>query len=91
MLPLSLIEVIMFACRESISFLICIRVLPGLENTLGINLHAYLFSLANFSGGSRGGTGCSKKKPLEPKLFTFHGEFQEKLVKLHKANPHQLI
>ena len=28
--------------------------------------------------------------PLEPKLFHFHGEFLEKLVKLQKLNPPQL-
>ena len=39
------------------------------------------------SGGSRGGSGGSNEPPLEPKLFHFHGEFQEKLVKLHKSNP----
>ena len=36
------------------------------------------------SGGSSGG-------PLEPKLFYVHGEFQEKMVKLHKSNPLLLI
>ena len=40
------------------------------------------------SGGSSGG---SNEPPLEPKLFHFHGEFQEKLVKSHKSNPPQLI
>ena len=39
------------------------------------------------SGGSRGGSGGSNEPPLEPKLFHFHGEFQEKLDKLHKSNP----
>ena len=29
--------------------------------------------------------------PLEPKLFHFHGEFHEKLVRRHKSNPPQLI
>ena len=48
------------------------------------------------SGGSRGGSGVqtiggSNEPPLEPKLFHFRGEFQEKLVKLHKSNPRQLI
>ena len=43
------------------------------------------------SGGSRGGSGGSSEPPLEPKLFHFHGGFQEKLVKLHKSNPPQLI
>ena len=43
------------------------------------------------SGGSRGGSGGSNELPLEPKLFHFHGEFQDKLVKLHKLNPPQLI
>ena len=43
------------------------------------------------SGGSRGGSGGSNEPPLEPKLFHFHGEFQELLVKLHKLNPPQLI
>ena len=43
------------------------------------------------SGGSRGGSGGSFEPPLEPKLFHFHGEFQEKWVKLHKSNPPQLI
>ena len=43
------------------------------------------------SGGCRGGLGGSIEPPLEPKLFHFHGEFQEKLVKLHKLNPLQLI
>ena len=43
------------------------------------------------SGGSRGGSGGSNEPPLEPKLFHFLGEFQEKLVKLHKSNPPQLI
>ena len=33
--------------------------------------------------------GLSNKPPLEPKLFHFHREFQEKLVKLHKSNPPQ--
>ena len=37
------------------------------------------------------GFGGFKRTPLEPKLFHFHGEFQEKLVKLHKSNPAQLI
>ena len=37
------------------------------------------------------GLGGFKRTPLEPKLFHFHGEFQEKLVKLHKSNPPQLI
>ena len=39
------------------------------------------------SGGSRGGSGGSNEPPFEPKLFHFHGEFQNKLVKLHKSNP----
>ena len=39
------------------------------------------------SGGSRGGSGGSNEPPLDPKLFHFHGEFQEKLVRLHKSNP----
>ena len=43
------------------------------------------------SGGSRGGLGGFKRTPLEPKSFHFHGEFQEKLVKLHKSIPTQLI
>ena len=42
---------------------------------------------AGNSGGSRGGSGGSNEPPLEPKLFHFHGEFQEKFVKLHKSNP----
>ena len=29
--------------------------------------------------------------PIEPKLFHFRGEYQEKLVKLHKSNPPQLM
>ena len=33
------------------------------------------------------GFGGSNEPPLEPKLFHFHGEFQGKLVKLHKSNP----
>ena len=32
------------------------------------------------SGGFRGGSGGSNEPPLQPKLFHFHGEFQEKLV-----------
>ena len=43
------------------------------------------------NGGSRGDSGGSNETPIEPKLFHFHGEFQEKLVKLHKSNPPQLI
>ena len=39
------------------------------------------------SGGFRGGSGGSNEPHLEPKLFHFHGEFQEKLVKLHKSPP----
>ena len=39
----------------------------------------------------QGGSGGSNEPPLEPKLFNFHGEFQEKLVRLHKSNPPQLI
>ena len=31
--------------------------------------------------------GVQTNPPLEPKLFHFHGGFQEKLVKLHKSNP----
>ena len=46
---------------------------------------------AAISGGSRGGSRGSNEPPLEPKLFHFHGGFQEKLVKLHKSNPSQLI
>ena len=41
------------------------------------------------SGGSRGRSGGSNEPPLGPKLFHFHGEFREKLVKLHKSNPPQ--
>ena len=37
------------------------------------------------------GFGGSNDPPLEPKLFHFHGEFQEKLDKPHKSNPPQLI
>ena len=37
------------------------------------------------------GFGGSNEPPLEPKFFHFHGEFQEKLVKLHNSNPPQLI
>ena len=43
------------------------------------------------SGGSRGGLGGSNEPPLEPKVFHFHGKFQENLVKLHKSNPALLI
>ena len=35
--------------------------------------------------------GVQTNPVFEPKLFHFHGEFQEKLVKLHKSNPPQLI
>ena len=41
--------------------------------------------------GVRGVRLGSNEAPLEPELFHFHGEFQEKLVKLHKSNPPQLI
>ena len=44
-----------------------------------------------YSGGSTGGSWGSNEPPFEPKLFYFHGEFQETLVKLHKSNPPQLI
>ena len=46
------------------------------------------FLSSRFRGGSWGG---SNEPPLEPKLFHFLGEFQEKLVKLYKSNPPQLI
>ena len=52
------------------------------------NNHVLIFPS---SGGSRAGSEGSNEPPLEPKLFHFHGEFQEKLVKLHKSNPPQLI
>ena len=39
------------------------------------------------SGKSRGGSGDSNEPPFESKLFHFHGEFQEKLIKLHKMTP----
>ena len=52
--------------------------------------HCLSFYLG-YSGGSSGGSWGSNEPLLQPKLFHFHGEFQEKLVKLHKSNPPQLI
>ena len=39
------------------------------------------------SGGSRGGSGGSNEHPLEPKLFHFHGEFQEKIGQSAQIEP----
>ena len=44
-------------------------------------------SARGYVSGYRGGLGGFKRTPIEPKLFHFHGEFQKKLVKLHKSNP----
>ena len=70
------------------------RVVTGVSNPSQFSLREsesarYVRQLC--SGGSRGGSGGSNEPPHEPKLFHFHGEFQEKLVKLHKLNPPQLI
>ena len=40
------------------------------------------------SGGSRGG---AFEPPFEPKLFHFHGEFQEKIGQTAQIEPPQLI
>ena len=62
----------------------------GLEQ--GLSLHTCdKFQRGFCSGGSRGGSGGSNEPPLVPKSFHFHGEFQKKMVKLHKSNPAQLI
>ena len=53
------------------------------------HLHAFMIrgsdhTVADPEGGSWG----SNELPLEPKLFHFYGEFQEKLVEPHKSTPH---
>ena len=41
-----------------------------------------------FSGGSRGGSGVqTNEPPLEPELFHFHGEFQEKNGQTAQTEP----
>ena len=57
----------------------------------GLSGDDHLAGRSKHSGDSRGGLGVSNESPLEPKLCHFHGEFQEKLVKLHKSNLPRLI
>ena len=47
--------------------------------------------MADPEGVCEEGGRVSDIPPLEPTLFHFHREFQEKLVNLHKSNPLELI
>ena len=57
------------------------------KNSGGVSCSACNAFISYSSGGSIGGSGGSNEPPLETKLFHFHGEFQKKMVKLHKSNP----
>ena len=68
----------------------CISVIPQVEGQMYCVCLVTNFPV-HVCNKSRGGSGGSNEPPLEPKLFHFHGEFQEKIDKLHKSNPPQLI
>ena len=76
---------------EKCSVLVTIYKQQSIAGIKCLKEHFQIAEICIFSGGSRGGSGGSNESPFEPKLFNFHREFQEKMVKLHKSNPAQLI